>query len=113
MDLHGYQTSENDYDHLSVKNLLDAQDLYHVHLMRHPNVVATAVSPYRIRHDDSWRRAGDFFIGPRTAARDGRTGGNGKGTKKGQGQVALATHPGDFGDGFAAQLTLPQLGPHG
>jgi hypothetical protein len=54
MDLSAYQKSTNDYEHLSLKDLLDAQDLYHIHLMRHPNVVATAVSRYRIRHQDSW-----------------------------------------------------------
>jgi hypothetical protein len=54
MDLRSYQTFVNAYDHLSLKDLLDAQDLYHVQLMRHPNVVATALSRYRIRHDDSW-----------------------------------------------------------
>ncbi|HEY7312920.1 MAG TPA: hypothetical protein VH643_26385 [Gemmataceae bacterium] len=54
MDLHAYQQPGNDYDHLSLKDLLDAQDLYHVHLMRHPHVVATALGRYRIRHDDSW-----------------------------------------------------------
>jgi hypothetical protein len=54
MDLRDYQKAENNYDHLSLKDLLDAQDLYHVHLMRHPHVVATALGRYRIRHDDSW-----------------------------------------------------------
>ncbi len=54
MDLRAYQTSLNDYDQLSLKDLLDAQDLYHIHLMRHPNVVATAIGRYRIRIDDSW-----------------------------------------------------------
>jgi len=53
VDLRDYQLPTNDYDHLSLKDLLDAQDLNHVHLMRHPHVVATAISRYRIRHDDS------------------------------------------------------------
>ena len=54
MDLRAYQSSLNNYDQLSLKDLLDAQDLYHVHLMRHPNVVATAIGRYRIRVGDSW-----------------------------------------------------------
>ncbi|HXH61835.1 MAG TPA: hypothetical protein VNI20_10820 [Fimbriimonadaceae bacterium] len=54
MDLSDYQESLSDFDHLSIKDLLEAQDLYHVHLMRHPNVVATAISRYRVRRGDSW-----------------------------------------------------------
>src|SRR5438067_2462800 len=45
---------DNNYDELSLKDLLEARDAYHVHLMRHPNVVATAVGFYRIRQKDSW-----------------------------------------------------------
>ena len=41
--------SEETYDKLSLRDLLDARDQYHVHLMKHPNVVATAVGLYRIR----------------------------------------------------------------
>jgi hypothetical protein len=54
MDLRKYQQKANDYDHLSLRDLLDARELYHVHLMRHPNVVATAVGRYRIRRTDDW-----------------------------------------------------------
>jgi hypothetical protein len=39
---------------LSLRDLLDARDQYHIHLMRYPNVVATAVGYYRIRKEDSW-----------------------------------------------------------
>jgi hypothetical protein len=39
---------------LSVRDLLEARDQYHIHLMQHPNVVATAVGRYRIRQRDSW-----------------------------------------------------------
>lgn len=42
------------YDLLSVRDLLDARDQYHIHLMRHLNVVATAIGRYRIRVTDSW-----------------------------------------------------------
>ena len=54
MDLRAYQGSSTNYSALSLKDLLDARDVYHVHLMEHPNVVATAIGRYRIRHEDSW-----------------------------------------------------------
>jgi hypothetical protein len=46
--------SEPSYSALSLRDLLDAREQYHVHLMRHPNVVATALGYYRIRHGDAW-----------------------------------------------------------
>lgn len=45
---------QNAYAALSLRDLLDARDQYHVHLMRHPNVIATAVGYYRIQKGDSW-----------------------------------------------------------
>jgi hypothetical protein len=54
MDLSKYQSGDNDFVHLSLRNLIDARDLFHIHLMRHPNVVATAIGRYRIRKSDSW-----------------------------------------------------------
>jgi hypothetical protein len=54
VDTHRYQKSGNDYDSLSFRDLLDARDAYHVHLMNYPHVVATAVGRYRIRSEDSW-----------------------------------------------------------
>jgi hypothetical protein len=48
------QSVQNNYDQLSLKDLLDARDLYHVHLMEHANVVATAIGRYRIHITDSW-----------------------------------------------------------
>jgi hypothetical protein len=42
------------FDKLSLRDLLDARDLYHVHLMHHANVLATAIGLYRIRERDSW-----------------------------------------------------------
>lgn len=54
MDLTDYQAAENTYSQLSLVDLLDARDQYHVHLMRQPNVVATAIGRYLIRNDDSW-----------------------------------------------------------
>ncbi|WP_132423133.1 S1/P1 Nuclease [Pseudonocardia endophytica] len=37
---------------LSLPDLLDARDAYHVHLLRQPNVVATAVGRYLVRTED-------------------------------------------------------------
>ena len=41
-----------DYASLSVRDLLDARDAYHLHLSHLSNVVATAVGRYRIKTDD-------------------------------------------------------------
>jgi hypothetical protein len=71
MDLRKYQQKANDYDQLSLRDLLDARELYHVHLMRHPNVVATAVGRYRIRIKDDWpteKGTGHKGTGERTLA---------------------------------------------
>jgi hypothetical protein len=54
MDLRNYETRSNGFELLSLKDLLEAREQYHVHLMRHPNVVATALGRYRIRKEDSW-----------------------------------------------------------
>lgn len=42
-----------DYASLSVRDLLDAREAYHVHLAMRENVVATAIGRYRI-HKDDW-----------------------------------------------------------
>ena len=39
---------------LSTRDLLEARDLYHWHLIHRANVVGTAVGLYRIRKDDPW-----------------------------------------------------------
>ncbi|UPK24290.1 hypothetical protein [Bradyrhizobium sp. 195] len=57
IDLSKFHTDDNDFAHLSLKNLIDARELFHIHLMRHPNVVATAIGRYRIRKGDSWPHA--------------------------------------------------------
>lgn len=41
------------FNALSVKDLLEARDLYHVHLMNKENVIATAIGRYRIRKNKS------------------------------------------------------------
>ncbi len=40
------------YASLSIKDLLDAREAYHVHLMQMENVFATAIGLYRIQKDD-------------------------------------------------------------
>lgn len=42
-----------DYMALSVRDLLDARDAYHVHIANMPNVVGTAIGLYRIRNRDA------------------------------------------------------------
>jgi hypothetical protein len=54
MNLNDYQHRSTDFPHLSLRDLLDARDQYHVFLMEHPNVVATAIGQYLIRRKDSW-----------------------------------------------------------
>ena len=45
-----------DYDFaaLSLKDLLEARDTYHYHLLSKANVVGTAVGYYLIRKDEAW-----------------------------------------------------------
>ena len=43
-----------DFSSLSIRDLLYARDLYHLHLMNKKNVVATAVGYYRIRKNEPW-----------------------------------------------------------
>src|SRR5262245_27783621 len=54
MNLQAYQSYLNSYNHLSLKDLVEAQDFYHIYLMDHPHVVATAIGRYRIRQEDDW-----------------------------------------------------------
>ncbi|MES1213827.1 MAG: hypothetical protein ABUL64_04495, partial [Singulisphaera sp.] len=72
MDSQYYQTSGNDFDSLSFRDLLEARDAYHVHLMNHPHVLATAIGRYLIRSEDSWPDASGYAKtkshGPRTLA---------------------------------------------
>src|SRR5271154_43333 len=54
IDLSAFQSENSDFAHLSLPDLMTARDLFHVYLMRHPNVAATAIGRYRIRVGDSW-----------------------------------------------------------
>src|SRR5215467_7154515 len=69
IDLRAYQRESSRFEQLSLKDLLDARDQYHIHLMRHPNVVATAIGRYRIRNEEPWpseHGAGRRLSGERT-----------------------------------------------
>jgi hypothetical protein len=46
--------SSSSFASLSLKDLLEARDLFHYHLMNKKNVEATAVGLYRIRKSDHW-----------------------------------------------------------
>src|SRR5215510_2484068 len=46
--------SSCNYASLSLKDLLEARDLFHYHLLSKKNVVATAIGLYRIRKEDPW-----------------------------------------------------------
>jgi hypothetical protein len=45
---------ERNFASLSTRDLLEARDLYHWHLIHKPNVVGTAIGLYRIRKSDPW-----------------------------------------------------------
>ena len=47
-------TAQTDFNMLSLKDLIEARDLYHIHLMHKQNVVATALGRYLIRTDEPW-----------------------------------------------------------
>ncbi len=48
----GFFPPKKDFSSLSLKDLLDARDAYHVHLAHLENVISTAVGRYRIRTED-------------------------------------------------------------
>jgi hypothetical protein len=48
-----HRPARSEYDELSMLDLQEAREQYHIHLMRHPKVVATAVGYYRIRSEDT------------------------------------------------------------
>src|SRR4029077_17677502 len=45
---------EKDFNMLSLRDLVAARDLYHLHLMDKQHVVATAVGRYLIRKSEPW-----------------------------------------------------------
>jgi len=50
----GYLASTQDFNTLSIADLLAARENFHLHLMNKPNVVGTAIGRYRIRKSDPW-----------------------------------------------------------
>ena len=46
--------SKFDFNHLSVKDLVEARDIFHVHLINKSNVIATAIGRYRVRKGEPW-----------------------------------------------------------
>jgi hypothetical protein len=46
--------SSSNFTSLSLKDIIQARDLFHYHLMNKKNVVATALGLYRIRKSDPW-----------------------------------------------------------
>ena len=89
IDLSSIQDANSSFAHLSLLDLVTARDLFHVHLMRHPNVAATAIGRYRIRVGDSWpnekkkihgtsvRRLDNSEVRPYPRVRDGVAGSEG------------------------------------
>ncbi|TRW21090.1 hypothetical protein FMM05_20595 [Flavobacterium zepuense] len=59
------------FNNLSVKDLLEARDLFHVHLMSKVNVVGTAIGRYRIRQENV--KDGKIFIDHKTPVKSERT----------------------------------------
>lgn len=51
-------SSQTNFRSLSMKDLLEARDLYHWHLVNKPNVVGTAIGLYLIRRSDAWPSEG-------------------------------------------------------
>jgi hypothetical protein len=47
-------STQNNYRSLSIRDLLQARDLYHYHLLNKPNVVGTAIGLYLIRKHDPY-----------------------------------------------------------
>jgi hypothetical protein len=61
------QSPHDDFDFsaLSLKDLIEARDVYHFHLMRMANVIGTAVGLYLIRNDEAWPQAKGESVRPR------------------------------------------------
>ena len=48
------QNDSNDFSSLSLKDLIEARDVYHFHLMNKANAIGTAVGLYLIRDREAW-----------------------------------------------------------
>jgi len=56
-----FLSPDKDFNMLSLRDLLEARDLFHIHLMHKANVVATAVGRYLIRTADAWPSSSRHF----------------------------------------------------
>jgi hypothetical protein len=56
-----YLSTDKQFNLLSLLDLLEARDLFHIHLMHKPNVVATAIGRYLIRETDPWPQSSKQF----------------------------------------------------
>src|SRR3954451_14410835 len=54
LDAHDVLDPQFDYHSLSLLNLIQARDLYHLHLTKRKGAIATAIGCYLIRKSDSW-----------------------------------------------------------
>jgi len=65
-----FKASSN-FASLSLRDLIEAREVFHYHLLSKRNVVATALGPYRIRKDDPWPDK-EHPKGPPTAPHRGK-----------------------------------------
>jgi len=65
-----------DFASLSLKDLIEARDLYHFHLMSKANVIGTAVGLYLIRKKEDWPGAVGESVRPKQKLTYARTFGN-------------------------------------
>src|ERR1700749_3907690 len=66
--------SSDTFSSLSIKDLVEARDLFHYHLMNTTNEPATAIGLYRIRIDDPWPdKEHPRTLKPRQARSNART----------------------------------------
>ncbi|MHA6203924.1 Nal1-like putative serine protease [Dyella soli] len=63
-----YFTNVQDFNALSVRDLLAARDQFHFHLMHKPNVVGTAIGRYRIRKNEKWPTADEPNVASKAKA---------------------------------------------
>lgn len=65
--------SSSDFTSLSLKDLIEARDLFHYHLINKKNVVATALGLYRIRKSDPWPKPHESAARPHSRKSERRT----------------------------------------
>lgn len=63
-----YLSVDKEFNMLSLPDLLEARDFYHVHLMHKANVIATAVGRYLIRKSDPWPTSSENIATQRDAS---------------------------------------------